>query len=420
MALPPLGPHPLQHQIDQIKINQCLSAARNVLSNINPVAPNPLSPLAMQMAIAQQLSNNPFLGPFHMPFPVAPNPLLMHHLQLASMRPPAPINPMSNLFVKRMNEETTSKDEVSPPVKKRRGRKPNKVHHFPPVEVPPQEKLEPAEGQMKSFSRPDQFVMQDANGRSPLIFNSQPAVMTSHFNQVPVIQHHQQTPPVELPAFNHEQMHTAPVYYPPVALVPSQPVGSPAPSSSASSSGTSQPPASTSPLAQSLSPTHQAANPFRTNAMWVIISPAKEVPVIVSGSQNVPSTSPTGQPELVGAAPVVDSNSGVTTRTPPKDEQQLKVPPLKIRLSDINQSPEGKRSTPPRPGLPAIVQKGYAKADDQVQQKITAYRAEEANAQEEFSLKNLLDNSPPAAKVPDSVVSKFDDVYYKNDCSIST
>jgi hypothetical protein len=397
----------IQQQLNQIKVNQCLSAARNVLSNMGPMVANPVSPLAVQMAMAQQLGGNPFLGQFQMPFPVAPNhQLMMQHFASLQQQPPPPNNhPMANLYVKRMNEETAVKDESSPPIKRRRSRKPNQVNRCP-VEEP--QKISP-----KLVSRPDQFVMQDGQGRGPIIFRgvaTPAAVVTSHHQQVPVI-HHQPYP--QQVQFNHQMTAAAPVYFPPVAAVPIEPVGSPAPST-ASSSGASQPPVSTSPLAQSLSPPAVFTNGVRVS----VTSTVDQTPA----SQNFGSVSPIGQPERISpVAKVNGSPDSGSFKTPPKEEQQLKVPPLKIRLSDINQSPEGKKCTPPRAGLPAIVQKSslYAKGD-RVQQQITAYRAEETDAKDEFSLKNLLDNSPPAAKVPESVVSKFDDnVYYKNDCSVS-
>jgi hypothetical protein len=413
-SMPLPGHHAaMQQQLNQIKVNQCLSAARNALSNMGPMA-NPISPLAVQMAMAQQLGGNPFLGQYQMPFPVAPNhQLMMQHFASLQQPPLSPNNhPMANLYVKRMNEETAVKDESSPPpVKRRRSRKSTQVNRVPTAEP---QKISP-----KIAARPDQFVMQEGQGRGPIIFrgiSTSGAVVTSHQQQMPVIQpYHQQ----QL-QFNH-QINSAPVYFPPVATVASQPVGSPAPSS-ASSSGASQPPVSTSPLAQALSPSSQAVF---TNGVRVTVTPTVEnsnqTPAVAS--QNSSSASPTGQPKRISPSKVKSSPDHGSMKTPPKDEQQLKVPPLKIRLSDINQSPDGKKFTPPRAGLPEIVQKSnsYAKVD-RVQQQITAYRAEETDTKEEFSLKNLLDNSPPATKVPESsVVSKFDDnLYYNNDCSVST
>jgi hypothetical protein len=402
----------MQQQLNQMKVNQCLSAARNALSNMGQMA-NPISPLAVQMALAQQLGSNPFMAQYQMPFPVAPNhQMMMQHFASLQQPPPPPNNhPMANLYVKRMNEEAAVKDESSPPpVKRRRSRKSTQVNHLPTVE--------PQKTSPKIAARPDQFVMQEGQGRGPIIFrggSTSGAAVTSHQQQVPIIQpYHQQL------QFNH-QVNSAPVYFPPVATVASQPVGSPAPSS-ASSSSASQPPVSTSPLAQALSPSQAVF----TNGVRVIVTPTVENsnPTPAVASQNFSSVSPTSQPVRISPSKVKSSPDPGSMKTPPKDEQQLKVPPLKIRLSDINQSPEGKKFTPPRAGLPEIVQKSntsYAKVD-RVQQQITAYRAEESDAKDEFSLKNLLDNSPPAAKVPESsVVSKFDDnLYYNNDCSVST
>jgi len=458
----------LQRHVDQLRVNQYLSTARNMLTNMqpHPFTPNVVSPVAVQMAMAQQLGGNPFLASYNLPLiGLGPNPFMQPYARMppppAPMAPPLPLpaqNHMSNLFVKRMNEDFNKQE--SPPEKKRRSRKSS----VGPFHIPPSPVLDSglASNEGGNSTRPDQFMLEGArrgpivfdNSMAPLVSQAAPSAQTSpmlHYSPAPLNQHsevirpvaHVQTAPVFLSSAATHTSNTAPLY---------QQFSNPAPSSSPVAK-TVSPPAinpqlSLSPSAQFTSSLPQTELPHERNALpsfnnafsqgvRITLTPSvasnSNVASVETQNCSMPSsTSPQNSlissssvPELSKSIPNDNGpklgNTSLTSSTtsPPKNDQEQRVPPIKIKLSDIysnKKSPSQNRFSPSRGRLPEIVQRNVSPlADEKEQEKITAYRGDQEQASsdgfDDLSLKSLLENSPPSMRVPDlpeELVAKID------------